>query len=564
MYLFRRRGALIAPMLGLALAAVVGLTPALAESPYEAAEGAGRRTPAPTALSSADRLSYTTAFDALRRGDLELARESARQAQDRVLLGQVEFERLFHRDHSATYEELVAWLEDYADLPCAPRAYALAMRRRPDGAAEPRRPGGVLARTWDSVVAASGGDADDPMKAARIAYNASDLTGAREIGERIGDWWIVGLASWRLEDFSQSFRAFERVANDPTEDPWVRAGAGVWAARAAGRSGRQDRINEFLRLAARWPATFYGQIAMRQLGEEPTIDNLGPQAFEAARLQNASLGGDQPVSVEAGEMADFLRENPQAKRTLAFYEVGRRGDAETELRTGLRTAAGDAARRMWTALASTINPRPAGLAEASRIDAARYPLPDLAPDGGFTIERSLVYAIARKETGFNPEARSSVGAYGLMQVMPTTAAELSGDRGFVSEPERLFTPAVNMKLGQAYVNRMFQMSAFQGDLLRAVASYNAGPGPMLGAIRKLGPDADPLLLIETIDVPQARDYVEKVVAAYWIYQRLQGRPLNTLDAVASGARAVPIGLDYVAPPPAPVEVAAVPTVSGAR
>ena len=51
-----------------------------------------------SALSPADRLSYTTAFDALRRGDLDAARASARQANDRVLLGQVEFERLFHPD----------------------------------------------------------------------------------------------------------------------------------------------------------------------------------------------------------------------------------------------------------------------------------------------------------------------------------------------------------------------------------------------------------------------------------------------------------------------------------
>ena len=77
---------------------------------------------------------------------------------------------------------------------------------------------------------------------------------------------------------------------------------------------------------------------------------------------------------------------------------------------------------------------------------------------------------------------------------------------------------------------------------------------MLAAIRKLGADADPLLLIETIDVPQAREYVEKVVAAYWIYQRMMGGPLKTLDALASGARAVPIHLDY-APPAQPLHVA---------
>ena len=529
-----------------------------------ASELSGEMSGRPQALSSADRLSYTTAFDALRRGDLELARASARQARDRILLGEVEFERLFHRDHSATYEELSAWLDEFADLPMAPRAYALALRRRPDGAPEPKRPAGVGGRTWDSVVDA-GGAADDPMTAARIAFNANDLSGAYRIGTEIGDWWTAGLAAWRLGEFADSFRAFERVATDPTEDPWVRAGAAYWTARAAGQSGRQDQINDYLRMAAGYPSTFYGQIALRQLGEEAEIVNQGPRPYTAPSTRRSPLR-QASVQVDSREMAGFIGENAQAKRTLALFEVGRRADAEQALRTGLRTAVGDA-RRMWTAIAETIDPRPTGTADALKIDAGRYPMPVLEPEGGFTVERALVYAVARKETDFNPAVRSSAGAYGLMQVMPTTAAELSGDRGFVTDPQRLFQPAVNMRLGQAYLNRMLQMPAFQGDLLRTVASYNAGPGPMLSALRKLGPDPDPLLLIETIDVPQARDYVEKVVAAYWIYQRLLGGPRNTLDAVVAGRPNINIGLDYVLPPPAPVvpvEVAAVTAASGAN
>ena len=89
----------------------------------------------------------------------------------------------------------------------------------------------------------------------------------------------AGLAEWRLGQFHESFSAFERVANDPTEDPWVRAGAAYWTARAASQSGRQDRVNEYLHLAGQWPATFYGQIALRQLGEEPTIENMGPRPY---------------------------------------------------------------------------------------------------------------------------------------------------------------------------------------------------------------------------------------------------------------------------------------------
>ena len=572
MYAYHRAlfAPMLAPMLALALAGFASGAALAKEAPSsesaaaaaaDSVEGVayeGSYEGGPTALSSADRLSYTTAFDALRRGDLDLARASARQANDRVLLGQVEFERLFHPDHVTTYEELAAWLEDYSDLPCAQRAYTLALRRRPDGAPEPKRPAGVSGRTWSSVVEAGGGSTeDDPAKAARVAYNHDDLSTAYTLGTQIGDWWTAGLSAYRLGQFNESMQAFERVAVDPTEDPWVRAGAGVWASKAAAQSGRQDRITEFLNSAARWPATFYGQVAMRQLGREPVIEGMGPRAYASLQQANyqpafAPRAGD----VNPRDLNAFVQSDSRARRTVAYLEIGRRTDAQDELRAGLRTAVTETARRMWISLADAIGPRIGGSGpDVTHIDAARYATPVLLPDGGFTIEPALVYALARKETDFNASARSGAGAYGLMQVMPTTAAEMTGDRSFVSNPDQLLDPAVNMRLGQTYVNRMFARTEFQGDILRAVASYNAGPGPMLAALRKLGPNPDPLLLIETIDVPQARDYVEKVMAAYWIYQRMFGKPLNTLDAVASGAGLVSIGLDFVAPVPVPVEVA---------
>lgn len=563
MYSFRRtrRASLFAFALCAVVAGAAQAEDADSSRPYAATAAIAEASP--TALSSEDRLSYTTAFDALRRGDLELARNSARQAKDRVLLGQVEFERLFHPSHVATYDELAAWLETYSDLPMANRVYTLAMRRLPDGAAGPKRPGGLLSRTWASLTSPGDGGVNDPAKAARVALNNDDLPGAYEMGQQIGDWWTAGLAAWRMDQHAEAFRAFEHVAQDPTEDPWVRSGGAFWAARAAGQSGRQERVVEYLRQAARWPATFYGQIALHQLGEEPVIENMGPRPYEAT-LQRAAFA-PEPLGVDTRALNAFIQSDEDARRTVALYEVGRRSDAELAARNGLRAANGDnAARQMWAGLYRLVSSGRAVQSEASRIDAIRYPMPELQPMGGFTIEKALVYAIARKETDFNANARSGAGAYGLMQVMPTTAAHMTGDQGYVRTPQRLLDPAVNMKLGQDYVNRLFQIESFQGDLLKAVASYNAGPGPMLAAIRKLGADADPLLLIETIDVPQAREYVEKVVAAYWIYQRMMGGPVKTLEALASGARAVPIRLDYVPPAPAPLQVAEAVLGGGSR
>ncbi|HEY4585358.1 MAG TPA: lytic transglycosylase domain-containing protein [Brevundimonas sp.] len=563
MYSIRRtrRASLFAFALCAVVAGAAQADDADSSRPYAATAAIAEASP--TALSSEDRLSYTTAFDALRRGDLELARASARQAKDRVLLGQVEFERLFHPSHVATYEELAAWLETYSDLPMADRVYTLAMRRLPDGAPEPKRPGGLISRTWASLTSPGDGGVNDPAKAARVALNNDDLPGAYEMGQQIGDWWTAGLAAWRMDRHAEAFRAFEHVAQDPTEDPWVRSGGAFWAARAAGQSGRQERVVEYLRQAARWPATFYGQIALHQLGEEPVIENMGPRPYEAT-LQRAAFA-PEPIGVDTRALNAFIQSDEDARRTVALYEVGRRNDAELAARNGLRAASGDnAARQMWAGLYRLVSPGRAAQSEASRIDALQYPMPELQPMGGFTIEKALVFAIARKETGFDANARSGAGAYGLMQVMPTTAAHMTGDQGYVRTPQRLLDPAVNMKLGQDYVNRLFQIESFQGDLLKAVASYNAGPGPMLAAIRKLGADADPLLLIETIDVPQAREYVEKVVAAYWIYQRMMGGPVKTLEALASGARAVPIRLDYVPPAPAPLQVAEAVLGGGSR
>lgn len=510
----------------------------------------------PRALSPSDRLSYTTAFDALRRGDLELARNSARQANDRILLGQVEFESLFHANHVATYDELVSWLEVYSDLPMAERVYELAMRRLPDGATPPKRPGNLIERTWASVANAitNDGGVNDPAKAARVALNNDDLATAYRLGSEIGDWWTAGLAAWRMNEFHNSLYAFERVAEDPTEDPWVRSGAAFWASRAAAQTGRHEQVAGHLRNSAQWPATFYGQIALQQLGEAPTIENLGPRPYMASAPSRPAAYGSEPSGVAVSELNAFVQKDETARRTMALYEVGRRSDAEQAARTGIRTAQGDSSRRLWLGLYRTVAPNRSQQHDAARIDASHYPMPNLMPEGGFTIERSLVLAIARKETDFNARARSGAGAYGMMQVMPSTAAYMTGDQSYVRTPERLYDEGHNLKLGQEYVNRLFQIGSFKGDLLKTVASYNAGPGPMLAAIRKLGEDADPLLLIETIDVPQAREYVEKVVAAYWIYQRMSGRPLKTLEALASGARGVPVMLDYVAPTAAPFQV----------
>jgi soluble lytic murein transglycosylase-like protein len=136
-----------------------------------------------------------------------------------------------------------------------------------------------------------------------------------------------------------------------------------------------------------------------------------------------------------------------------------------------------------------------------------------------------------------------------MQLMPATAAWLEGDDKLRKEPQRLLDPATNLRVGQDYVAYLMSQGPIGGDLLKMAAAYNGGPAPVFNTVKQLGPDADPLLVIESIPVPQARDYVERVMANYWVYRRLLGQDSPSLDAVAQGAKKIDFTLDPRTPEP---------------
>ena len=162
---------------------------------------------------------------------------------------------------------------------------------------------------------------------------------------------------------------------------------------------------------------------------------------------------------------------------------------------------------------------------------------------------------------FNPNAVSHAGALGLMQLIPASATLATGDKSYRRTPRILFHPAINLRAGQDYLTYLMDRGVGP-DLLRTVAAYNAGPGAVLKTLNMVGED-DPLLLIECLPALETREYVEKVVAAYWTYKRMFGEPPRTLDALADGARRIDVRLDLADPagpqpqtPSQPVEVGA--------
>ena len=174
-------------------------------------------------------------------------------------------------------------------------------------------------------------------------------------------------------------------------------------------------------------------------------------------------------------------------------------------------------------------------------------MPELKARGGITVDKALLYALIRRESAFNSKAVSWAGAYGLMQVMPATAAQLEGDERLRRMPNMLFEPSINLRVGQDYLAWLMTQPPIEGDILRAVAAYDGGSVPVSTTLKQLPSDADAILVIESIPVPESREYVKRVMAAYWIYRRLLGQDTRSLDAVAAGAHTVNISIDQPAP-----------------
>ncbi|HZZ89410.1 MAG TPA: lytic transglycosylase domain-containing protein [Caulobacteraceae bacterium] len=496
-----------------------------------------------TALTAHDIALYSSAFQAAERGDNAGADRAVAQVGDPCLVGKVKFVEITH-DKQASYDELNRWMKSFADLPGASLVYELALRMRPAEAPLP---------TPTSTAATVSADFSLPPAkenhAAREAYFDGDLNGALGLARSSGDAWIAGLSAYRLGMYGDALISFERLAANPAEDDAIRAAGGFWAARAAAMAGEPDHVTPLLKIAAAAPDTFYGMIAKRKL--ELTDDPLGRMIDAVDHGAPAVTLGYAVKAPGENPLERLARIDPRAHRAVALAQLGRATDAGAEMRAGFADAQDDEARGQWMSLMFELNPNRSQSGEtvlrsASAISTGRsYPTPPLQPAGGFTIDKSLVYAIAWQESRFNGSAVSRVGAAGLMQLMPTSAASVAADIADPTQPAQpihLFDTGQNLQLGQAYV-RWLENNCGHYDLLRTIAAYNGGPTTLARTENMLGPGADSLLVIESVPFFETRAYVKKVMAAYWSYRRQFGSPTRTLDAVASDLQRIDVRLD---------------------
>lgn len=377
----------------------------------------------------------------------------------------------------------------------------------PQGAAqtwrriEPRLPNEDRAFAWSLLATA----------AAR-KHLPEALTWFREAGPGVtlddgqSEW--RARAALRAKDWQELASAIEAMRSEVRDTPVWR----YWRARGLREQGREMEAGAIFAVLAN-DHGFHGLLAREDLG--PAV-GAPPENYK-------------PKEDEIRAAAQI----PGFQRALSFYRMGLRYEGNLEWMWTVRglddvqllSAAELARREGWYERAIATADRTKKLTNME----LRYPTPyqDLlrASAREFDLDDAWIYGLIRQESRFTASAKSTVGASGLMQVMPATAKWIAGKLGLSEWRHAVGDGAdANISFGTFYLRHV--LDRLDGSPVLASAAYNAGPGRAQGW-RATSP-MESAIYIDTIPFTETRDYVRKVMANATQYARLLGRPQDSL------------------------------------
>jgi soluble lytic murein transglycosylase len=367
-------------------------------------------------------------------------------------------------------------------------------------------------------------DGGDAAGAYRITAEALGLSPNRRAEAEFHAGWIA----LRFLKYPQTAAMHFTASASAAETIQSRARGHYWLGRAIEAGAEGDKAEGYP-AAARWSASYYGQMAAEKLGHAhlaiaETIasdaDQAALSATTAARVIDCLLAAD--LAEFAAPLAiDFARTAPAEAIDAMAARFTARNDAATVLAIG-RTGA------------------QRGLA----VEQHAFPvfgIPGYDPLPG-SAEKAMVYAIARQESAFQPKVVSTANARGLMQMLPATAARTAQKFKVPFDSGQLTgDPALNARLGAAHLGELILET--KGSLIMTFASYNAGGGRVREWVQAYGdprsPDVDALDWVERIPFAETRNYVQRVMENLQVYRaRLEGGRTALLIGkdMASGRR----------------------------
>lgn len=386
--------------------------------------------------------------------------------------------RLAERDVAAA----VKYFENHAEFGLTPDQVLLTERAIALGMARQRHPDAVQWLT-------------------RVAQQAPDDRDLRE--------WRVRAALWQ-QDWPAVLTAVDALPpQELAQEDWQ-----YWRARALEQLGRADEARTHYEIAA-GRRSFFGFLAAARLERAPNINNI-------------------PLGItEAGLQA--LRRVPAMVRVRELEAVGMRVEARREWREalgrldedGLQVAAKLAYEWGWFDQAILALGR-----TAQRHDLElRFPTPYQEEVLGAAAKRGIdpafIFAVMRQESAFGAEARSRVGALGLMQLMPATARLTARAHKLpLRSRADILKADTNIRLGTAHLSDLLEK--YEGSRVFALAAYNAGPG----RVERWRPDYEPVpadVWVANITFDETREYVQRILTYTAIYEWRLGREITPVD-----------------------------------
>ncbi len=353
---------------------------------------------------------------------------------------------------------------------------------------------------------------------AQTAYRVAASHHLTEGDEFVDLSFLAGFIALRqLNDPAAALQHFAAMEG-AVVTPISQARAQYWMARAYEAAGDGGNARARYERAAQHQTAFYGLLAAERLGLtlDPALVAVGDAqpTWKTAAFAQSSVLAAARLLLDAGDLT-------LAKRFFVHLSEGLK-DADL-------ASLADLALRLDQPHLALILAKQA--AERGLIlPRAYYPIPNFVPDG-LPVSRALALAISRRESEFDPNAQSSVGARGLMQVMPETAAQVAARLGQTSSAGRLTAdPAFNVQIGSAYLAQLVEK--FGPAIALVAAGYNAGPSRPVKWISEYGDPrggVDVVDWIETIPFTETRTYVMRVAESTLIYRaRLNGQagPVN--------------------------------------
>ncbi len=328
---------------------------------------------------------------------------------------------------------------------------------------------------------------------------------ARDIYKTEQEFTAGWIALRFLTDPATAAQHFARIGVG-SANPTALARAGYWQGRAAEAAGRSQEARAAYTAAGAQSTSYYGQLARAKLGL-PQIELNGAPAARGRGIERLEI-------VRAVQLLYALDERDIA--LPIFGDMGENGDPDALVGLGELASRNGDARGMLLLGKAALN-------RGLPFDFYAYPVSGIPPfkSIGPEVEQSIVFAIARQESAFNPNVVSPANAYGLMQVTPDAGKYVCKKYGASFDLGRLKTdPVYNAALGAAELGGLIE--DYRGSYIMTFAAYNAGRGSVKKWIERYGDPRDPKVdavdWVELIPFSETRNYVQRIMENLQVYR----------------------------------------------